>query len=203
MPHVRSTDRRVQKTRDLLHGALASLIHEKSYDAIVVKEILARANVGRSTFYTHFRDKNELLDSGIRDVLRASETTASMRSTGSADWVLRFSLPVLEHIERYREASGSSVDTQRLAVVHERLQEVLVELIAYDLKRVGQRHQESERSLPCELLARHVASTFLLVLNWWVERGEPLTSKKVNDLFRAMILPAVSEALSGGAIDAR
>ena len=62
MPRVRSTDRRVQKTQDLLHGALASLIHEKSYDAIVVKEILARANVGRSTFYTHFRDKDELLE---------------------------------------------------------------------------------------------------------------------------------------------
>lgn len=195
MPHVRRADRRVQKTQDLLHGALASLIHEKSYDAIVVKEILARANVGRSTFYTHFRDKNELLDSGIRDVLRASETTASMRSTGSADWILRFSLPVLEHIERYRDASDSSVDTQKLAVVHERLQEVLVELIADDLKRVGQRYQESERSVPCDLLARHVASTFLLVLTWWVERGEPLSSRKANDLFRAMILPAVTEAL--------
>lgn len=203
MPHVREKDRRVRKTRDLLHGALASLIHEKSYDAIVVKEILARADVGRSTFYTHFSDKNELLDSGIRDMLRASEATASMRSAGSADWILRFSLPVLEHIERYREASDSSVDARKLAVVHEHLEEVLVELIAYDLKRVGQRHRESERSVPCDLLARHVASTFLLVLNWWVERGEPLPSREVNDLFRALILPAVSEALSGRPIDVR
>src|SRR5215217_1690660 len=40
VPNDRSKDRRVQKTQGLLHGALASLIHEKSYDAIVVKEIL-------------------------------------------------------------------------------------------------------------------------------------------------------------------
>ena len=54
-------DRRIQKTKNLLHQALGSLIREKPYDAIVVKEILDRANVGRSTFYTHFRDKDELL----------------------------------------------------------------------------------------------------------------------------------------------
>jgi len=51
-------DRRVQKTRTLLHEALVSLIREKPYDEMVVKEILDRANVGRSTFYTHYRNKD-------------------------------------------------------------------------------------------------------------------------------------------------
>src|SRR5215469_931964 len=50
-------DRRVQRTRDLLHEALGSLIREKPYDEIAVKEILDRANVGRSTFYLHFRTR--------------------------------------------------------------------------------------------------------------------------------------------------
>jgi AcrR family transcriptional regulator len=46
-----------------------SLISEKAYDAIVVKEILDRANIGRTTFYTHFRDKDELLASSIQEML--------------------------------------------------------------------------------------------------------------------------------------
>ena len=41
-------DRRVQKTKSLLHEALGSLIREKPYDAIVVQDILDRANVGLS-----------------------------------------------------------------------------------------------------------------------------------------------------------
>jgi AcrR family transcriptional regulator len=69
------TGRRIQKTQNLLREALVSLIHEKNYDAIVVKEILDRANVGRSTFYTHFRDKDELLVSGIHDMLRSVQST--------------------------------------------------------------------------------------------------------------------------------
>ncbi len=71
----RVKDRRIQKTQKLLHEALVSLMHEKSYDSIVVKEILNRANVGRSTFYTHFRDKDELLVSGIHEMLRSVQLT--------------------------------------------------------------------------------------------------------------------------------
>src|SRR5215468_7899724 len=67
----RVKDRRIQKTKNLLHEALGSLIREKPYDEIVVKEILDRANVGRSTFYMHYRDKDELLASGIHEMLRA------------------------------------------------------------------------------------------------------------------------------------
>ena len=197
VPNKHGKDRRVGKTRALLHGALASLIHEKGYDAIVVKEILARANVGRSTFYTHFRDKDELLESGIRDVLGAGETTSSMRPAALADRVLRFSLPVFEHIEQYRRAGDPLVDAQAHTVVHDHLRRVVVERIADDLRRVGRCRRGSGRDVPDDLLAQHVASTFLLVLNWWAESDEPLPSREVNDLFRSLVLPAVAHALTG------
>ena len=195
--NTRSRDRRVQKTQALLHGALASLIHEKSYDAVVVKEILARANVGRSTFYAHFRDKDELLESALREVVRAGETTPPVRATGPAEQVLRFSLPIFEHIERYRSTADRSVDMRGQAVVHEHLGRVLVELVADDLRRAGLRHPEDRRQgVPTDLLARHVVSTFLLVLNWWGESDEPLPARTANDLFRALIVPAVGELVS-------
>jgi AcrR family transcriptional regulator len=54
---------------NLLRAALVCLIAEKPYDSIVVKEILDRANVGSSTFYIHFRDKDDLLVSGIQEML--------------------------------------------------------------------------------------------------------------------------------------
>jgi len=66
---VQTKDRRIQKTQRALREALTSLIGEKPYDDIAVKEILDRANVGRSTFYMHFRDKDELLLSGIHDII--------------------------------------------------------------------------------------------------------------------------------------
>ncbi len=49
-------DRRVQKTRKLLQDALIELVAEKGYEAVSIREILDKANVGRSTFYSHFED---------------------------------------------------------------------------------------------------------------------------------------------------
>ena len=73
-------DRRVEKTLKLLREALVPLIAQKHYDSIVVKEILDRANVGRSTFCTHFRDKDDLLVSGMYDML--GEVPPPTRTSG-------------------------------------------------------------------------------------------------------------------------
>src|SRR5215475_13530041 len=56
-------DRRVQKTRKLLQDALIELVAEKGFEAVSIREILDKANVGRSTFYAHFQDKDQLLHS--------------------------------------------------------------------------------------------------------------------------------------------
>src|SRR6267378_1760564 len=74
-------DRRVQRTRRLLHKALMSLILEKKYESIRVQEILDRADVGRSTFYMHFRDKDELFFSGFRYLQSFLESVQATSST--------------------------------------------------------------------------------------------------------------------------
>jgi len=73
-------DRRVQRTRRLLHKALMSLILEKKYESITVQEILDSADVGRSTFYMHFHDKDELLFSGFHDLQSFLSQDAAPRS---------------------------------------------------------------------------------------------------------------------------
>src|SRR5207245_11671341 len=48
-------------TVSALGTSLIELMLEKHYDSITVQDIIDRANVGRSTFYSHFRDKEDLL----------------------------------------------------------------------------------------------------------------------------------------------
>src|SRR5215213_8621419 len=60
-----SVDRRALRTRTTLHRALIGLIIERDYDEISVGDIAEAANVGRSTFYAHFTDKDDLLRTGL------------------------------------------------------------------------------------------------------------------------------------------
>jgi AcrR family transcriptional regulator len=111
MRRTGTEDRRIQKTLSLLREALVSLIAEKPYDTIVVKEILDRANVGRSTFYTHFCDKDDLLVSGIHDML--GQVPSPTRIGGrSLDRILWFSLPIFEHHYSHAHAWGDRIGTK-------------------------------------------------------------------------------------------
>ncbi len=62
------TDRRIKRTKELLSRALIGLILEKGYEKVSVQDILDRADVGRSTFYSHFENKEQLLFSGPRNM---------------------------------------------------------------------------------------------------------------------------------------
>ena len=56
----KKADRRTNRTRRSLSSALVKLVEEKRFDDITVQDVIDRADVGRSTFYSHFRDKEDL-----------------------------------------------------------------------------------------------------------------------------------------------
>ena len=188
--HVK--DRRIEKTKNLLHEALGSLIREKPYEEIVVQEILDRANVGRSTFYMHFSDKDDLLVSGIHDMLRLVRSTEWPSSVKRPERLIRFSLPIFEHIHRHRHTGSAKMGARGRAVIHEHLRKEVAELIAADVKKDLQSHRKTAGQMPSDLLVQYIASTFILVLNWWVETRSPLPPNDINKLFSDLILPTLA-----------
>lgn len=143
----RIRDRRVQKTRDLLRGALASLVQEMDYDAISVKQILDRANVGRSTFYMHYRDKDELLASSMLDMLRAMQTAPAASRLERQGEIIAFSLPVFEHVQEQLSMRRSKMGSKGRAALHEQLQAILAEMIEDRIKVTFSSH--AKRGMGC------------------------------------------------------
>lgn len=192
-------DRRIQKTRALLHQALGVIIREKPYDEIVVKEILDRANVGRSTFYMHFRDKDELLVSSIHEMLGDIHVNTSAASGRNVDSIVNFSLPVFEHIHLHRQNGEAEIGGKARAVIHAHLENVLADSIAENINQLfpGLR-KKTIGPLPSKLVVQYIASTFVLVLNWWVENRSSLGPKQVNEVFRTLVLPTLSACLEEG-----
>jgi AcrR family transcriptional regulator len=196
VPEKQTKDRRIQKTEALLHGALSALVREKPYKEIGVKEILSRANVGRSTFYTHFGGKDELLVGCIHDMLRSAQPAGRGRApTKPHEDILWFSLPILDHIENHRRTNKATMGARWRRTLHERLQEAISDLIEDAVATALHRSSRTPGSASPELLVRWIASTFVLVLNWWVESDSPLPARDADRVFRELIEPSLAAAL--------
>jgi AcrR family transcriptional regulator len=189
----RNKDRRIQRTRNLLHDALVSLIHQKDYDQIVVKEILDRANVGRSTFYTHFQNKDELLVSGIHQMVGSTWPIPKPTSDRPHEQIIAFSLPVFEHHYEHRRSGEGRIGSKGRALLHEHLQQTLAERIDRNIETLKGQRELTTGIVPREILARYVASTFVLVLNWWLDCESQLPPKQINELFRSLVLPTFTQ----------
>ena len=56
-------DRRVRKTKAQLRAGLARLMQKKSIKEITVKELVDEVDINRSTFYLHYSDIYQMLES--------------------------------------------------------------------------------------------------------------------------------------------
>ena len=194
MPPDAREDRRVRATKRRLRAALAALVHEKPLHAVAVKEILARADVARSTFHAHFRDREELLASAVRETVRRGGVGVSARPVPSDD-LLRFSLPLIEHVERHLDTSRLPSTAPGRAALHEHLRRELTALVEERLRRAARGRVSGDDAIPPELVARHVVATFLLVLEWWAERRPRPPARLADARFRALVLPALAPFL--------
>src|SRR5918996_1979067 len=95
----KKTDARVRRTRDALGDALVALMQEKPFETITVQDVLDRAHVSRSTFYTHYSDKDDLLMSDAEEFFEALSMALSVHGDKS-DRVF----PVREFFEHLADA---------------------------------------------------------------------------------------------------
>jgi AcrR family transcriptional regulator len=188
-------DRRVERTQQLLRGALRSLIQEKGFEALTVQDIIDRANVGRATFYAHFDNKDDLLVSGfdeLRASLKARQRDAFERGQTIEDRVFGFSQEVFAHTSEYRDAFRAMVGKRSGAVVERLLHKLLVDLIREDVKRTLARTESS--AVPTEALVQFIAGALFGLLMWWLDGKTRLSVGEVTALFRKLAIPALKAA---------
>src|SRR5260370_9767765 len=188
-------DRRVQRTKKLLHQALMSLILEKKYESITVQEILDRADVGRSTFYLHFKDKDDLLVSGFRYLESFLESARKTSATAAGKSYLRiigFSLPMFEHAQEYRRVNRALLGSDAEAVVRRRIHSVLAGIVSLELGLELRQRKIGNGPVSPELLAHFLVFTYISVLTWWLNSTNPVPPKEIDVAYRHLVLPCLT-----------
>lgn len=176
----RKTDRRIVRTRNALGDALIALMQEKNFGEITVQHVLDRAGVGRSTFYAHYRDKDDLFLSDVEDFFEMCSTMLK-RNGASAKRLV----PVREfftHIRRVGRFHAAVVKSGKVSDVLALGQGFFARSIEERLEEAGVQIDPVERGAR----ARALAGSLFSLLDWWMDKGMKADPEKMDELFHRM-----------------
>jgi AcrR family transcriptional regulator len=198
-------DRRVRRTRTRLKESLLQLLGEKDYDEITVEDIAGRADVGRSTFYSHFDSKEDLLFSGFD----AWVVSLAARGDGVHHPVaeeppereteprFRFSLPLLHHMRANERLFRAFFLRGQSPWARRRLVAVLTETVRREIETPGSapgvrgaaalrtRARSSARETDGQ--AHAIAWAFVGVVLWWLESARGMSTDAVDRVFQSAV----------------
>ncbi len=181
-----SPDRQIQRTRQSLLNALIDLIVEKGYEKVTVQDIIDRANVGRTTFYSHFQDKQDLLLSGFEKLRDMLENLRSESSPEKSVW--DFSLALFQHAEEQRQPFKALFGKQARGVVFSLFQK---SLIVYLEERFQTTFRKKKQPVPLDVFVQYLFSVFLGLLTWWLDNNISYSAEQMNDFYRQLVQPSV------------
>lgn len=171
-------DLRTRRTRLALREALLALIEERGFDAVIVQDIADRAMINRVTFYKHYRDKYDLLEQTMQELLRELsapvETLLQMPGDQAVfEALVRWLEQVARHASFYRTMLGKEGNAAFAARLRGYLEEMVAQastwppgdqLAGAQVRAVG---------------VRFTAAGFLGVTEWWLEQKQPLPAREV------------------------
>jgi AcrR family transcriptional regulator len=180
-------DRRVRRTRAALTQALIELVLEKRYRSITVQDLLDRADVGRSTFYSHYRGKDDLL-------LRSFEAMLEMLDgCVDADTDRQRLAPVEElfhHVGDFRDFHRALARARKI--------DLLFHAGAISTSRSIARRIAALTPPPAaagselEATAHACAGALFALLRWWLDQQSPPSPRQMDELFHRLVLPGVA-----------
>jgi AcrR family transcriptional regulator len=186
---VTVADRRVRRTRKALRDALVTLMTEKGYESVTVQDIIDRADVGRSTFYTHFTDKDDLLRdnlAGLRSLLQRPVPTVV---AGRRRPLLRFSLPLFRHVYAEQNMARALFGRPDGAPVVQQVEQLLIEVVGAELSMLSAGGPQGR--VPQDAVVRFVVGAYLSLASWWLAGDEVLSPEAVDGMFQALVAPGV------------
>ena len=186
------TDRRVQRTRKLLQQALIDLIGERRYEAITIQDIVDRANVGRTTFYLHYSNKDELFMSCHEAIASGFHLLHSL----SPREMLTSEVPpgmisAYRHLAEARTMLQPIFQGQESPLILREIRARSAQQIEASLRAA---FAETDSAVPLEVLANYLAGAQIALVQWWLEKPRPHPPEALAQTYHRLQRAAIRDA---------
>ncbi|HET9907358.1 MAG TPA: TetR/AcrR family transcriptional regulator [Anaerolineales bacterium] len=186
------TDPRVRRTRRILQEALVSLVLEKEYSAISIKDITHRAEVAYITFFRHYDGIEELLmevlDEGLAELLRHIATLAG-EADGPAN-ELEGKL-IFEYVKQKSDLFRILLKSQSV----KRIRKSVIENIAAIFQNSCGFLQRPNSLMPANMASNHMATSLLALIEWWLEHKMSPPPLQMGKIYKALIIDSTRDTV--------
>jgi AcrR family transcriptional regulator len=187
------TDPRVRRTRRVLREALVSLILEKDYASISIKEITERAEVAYITFFRHFESLDQLLmevlDEGLAELLGHIETLAKQSETPALETEGRL---IFEYIQQKADLFRILFKSQSVT----RVRKKVVQNIAAIFQKSCAPVARSGNQVTIAILSNHIATSLLSLIEWWLDNNMKPAPTQMGKVYKSLIIDSTVGAVS-------
>jgi AcrR family transcriptional regulator len=177
---ARKPDRRTERSRSALMSAFIAILLSDGYDAVTVERVAERANVGRSTFYMHYKGKEDILRQSLK------HPCAGLVAIVGTDVAPETIVPLLEHFHSQRRANHVFFDWPLRPL----WAQVLGEMIEPKLAQLV-RTTRARPLLPLAFIAHEIAQAQIALVARWL-----LAQASLKPLVVAEALVAATRALT-------
>jgi len=178
-PRLSRHERRRQQTRSLLIQTALALVLEKGYDDISIQDITDRADLGRGTFYIHFKDKEEVIWTAFQDLFRQLELEAHNQLDRRMPQVEYYGLVnIFRHAEKNRDLYRVMFGRQGSARLTTRAQDFMASVFLYDIRKASP-PSGVDFNLPEEIEAQMLTGLISRMLYWWLETPSDYSAEQM------------------------
>jgi len=178
-PQPSRHERRRLQTRKQLIETTMQLVLEKGYDAISIQDITDRADLGRGTFYIHFKDKEEIVWIVFQELFRTLEQDAHKQLDRNAPGVEYYGLlNIFHHAEKHRDLYRVMLGGKGSAMLTARVQNFMAESFLDDIRNAPP-PTDVDFNIPSEIEAQILTGTISRLLFWWLETTNDYSAEQM------------------------
>lgn len=186
-------DPRVKRTRRLLRDALVSLILNKDFASITIREITERAEVAYITFFRHYESLDQLLmevlDEGLAELMTHIETLAKQSETSDLETEGRL---IFEYIGQKADLFRVLLKSQSVT----RVRKKVIRNIADVFQKSCLPLARSGNPTATAMLSNHIATSLLALIEWWLENHMKPTPAQMGKVYKSLIIDSTVGAVS-------
>ena len=188
---TKKEDLRIRRTHKLLADALLTLMNQKPFEKITVRDICDTAMIHRSTFYTHFTDKYALLQYCLGELKTVFEETDITENnlSGYQQYYLSVASSIAAEIQKNKTVYQTIIRKNQEESVMQNFQNELERII---LEKLGKCQDTLEFPVPIEFLATFYAGACMSVLIKWLKGEAAYTMENVLKFLKLMIYQPIA-----------